>query len=119
VYARTNKVIRRIVHQSQDRGKTTTVERQVTIGEVPEKCPWCRATKFWRYSGRSQIVYDLKFTRRGIKRWTVRYSYSMYQCSECRAEMTTYSRSWQFGPNLCAFITYLLIELRLSNQKGG
>jgi hypothetical protein len=43
----------------------------------------------------------------------------MYRCSECRAEMTTYSRSWQFGPHLCAFITYLVIELRLSNQKAA
>jgi hypothetical protein len=43
----------------------------------------------------------------------------MYRCSECRADVTTYSRSWQFGPNLCAFITYLLIELRLSNQKAA
>jgi hypothetical protein len=43
----------------------------------------------------------------------------MYRCSECRAEVTTYSRSWQFGPALCAFIVYLLIELRLSNQKAA
>jgi predicted RecB family nuclease len=119
VYARTNKVIRRIVHQSQGRSKSTIVEREVTAGEVPEKCPRCRATKFWTYRGRSQIVYDLRFTRRGIKRWAVRYSYCMYRCSECRADVTTYSRSWQFGPNLCAFITYLLIELRLSNQKAA
>jgi predicted RecB family nuclease len=121
VYVRTNKLIRLIVHKSQGRSKstTTTVERQVTIGEAPEKCPRCRATKFWTYRGRSQIVYDLRFTRRGIRRWAVRCSYSMYRCSECRAEMTTYSRSWQFGPNLCAFITYLLIELRLSNQKAA
>jgi hypothetical protein len=43
----------------------------------------------------------------------------MYRCSECRADVTTYSRSWQFGPRLCAFIIYLLIELRLSNQKAA
>src|SRR5262249_37179927 len=39
--------------------------------------------------------------------------------SGCRAEVTTYSRSLQFGPNLCAFIIYLLIELRLSRQKAA
>jgi predicted RecB family nuclease len=119
VYVRTNKVIRQIVRQSQGGSKSTTVERQVTAGEVPEKCTRCRSTKFWTYRGRSQIVYDLRFTRRGIKRCAVRYSYCMYRCSECRADVTTYSRSWQFGPHLCAFITYLLIELRLSNQKAA
>ena len=32
--------------------------------------------------------------------------------------MTIYSRGSQYGPNLRAFVVYLLIELRLSNQKA-
>ena len=68
---------------------------------------------------KSHIVYDLKFTRRGIKRWDVQYHYSTYRCSECRAEMTIYSpRDSQYGPNLRAFFIYLLIELCLSLQKA-
>jgi hypothetical protein len=119
VYARTNRAIRRITRQTQSRRKIAAVERQVMAGEAPEKCSRCRATKFWTYRGRSQVVYDLKFTRRGIKRWAVRHSYCMYRCSECRADVTTYSRSSQYGQNLCALVTYLLIELRLSNQKAA
>lgn len=42
----------------------------------------------------------------------------MHQCSECRAETTVYSQSPRYGQNLKAFIVYLLIELRLSNQKA-
>jgi hypothetical protein len=33
--------------------------------------------------------------------------------------MTPYSRRSQYGPNLRAFIVYLVIELRLSNQKAA
>jgi hypothetical protein len=33
--------------------------------------------------------------------------------------MTIYARPSQYGPNLRAFITYLLIELRLSRQKAA
>jgi len=33
--------------------------------------------------------------------------------------MTPYPRSSQYGPDLRAFLTYLLIELRLSNQKAA
>jgi hypothetical protein len=65
------------------------------------------------------MVYDLKFTRRGIKRWAVRYHYSMHRCSECRAETTMYSQGSRYGPNLRAFVIYLLIELHLSNQKAS
>jgi Transposase IS66 family len=42
----------------------------------------------------------------------------MHRCSECRAEMTIYSQDSQYGPNLRAFVIYLLIELRLSYQKA-
>jgi hypothetical protein len=118
VYARTDKAIRRTARKSEGRRKNAKVEREVTVREVPETCPRCHATKFWAYRGRSQVVYDLKFTRREIKRWAVRYRYNMYRCSECRVEMTIYSRSSQHGPNLRAFVVYLLIELRLSYQKA-
>jgi predicted RecB family nuclease len=118
VYTRTDKAIRRTVRASEGGRKNATVEKEVTVGEAPEACPRCNATKFWVYRGRSHVVYDLKFTRRGIKRRAVRYGYNMYRCSECRLETITYSRSSKYGPNLRAFVVYLLIELRLSNQKA-
>lgn len=119
VYVRTDKAIRRTIKKSQGRNKSATVEKEVTVRDIPETCPRCHATRFWTYRGRSRVVHDLKFTRRGIKRWAVRYQYSMYVCSECRAEITIYSRGSPYGPNLRAFVVYLLIELRLSNQKAA
>jgi predicted RecB family nuclease len=119
VYARTDKVIRRLVRKSQDRSKTIAVEQEVTVADLPEACPRCNATRLWTYHRGSHVVHDLKFTRRGIKRRAVRYRYCMYRCSECRTEMTPYSRRSQYGPNLRAFIVYLVIELRLSNQKAA
>ncbi len=49
----------------------------------------------------------------------MRYHYKSYRCNECRLEVTLYSRRSKFGPNLQAFIVYLLIELRLSHQKAA
>ena len=49
VYARTDKAIRRTVRKSQGRSKTTTVEKEVTVREVPETCPRCHATRLWTY----------------------------------------------------------------------
>jgi predicted RecB family nuclease len=117
VYARTDKVIRRLVRKSQDRSKQIAVEQEVTVADVPEACPKCSETRLWTYRRGSHVVHDLKFTRRGIKRWAVRYRYCMYRCSKCRMEMTPYSRRSQYGPSLRAFVIYLMIELRLSNQK--
>jgi predicted RecB family nuclease len=121
VYARTDKTIRRTVRKSRGRRKNSTVEKEVTVRDAPNKCPKCGATRIWSYHrDKSHIVYDLKFTRRGIKRWAVQYHYRTHRCSECRAEMTIYSpRDSQYGPNLRAFFIYLLIELYLSLQTAS
>ena len=87
---------------------------------MPERCPRCNSTRFWTYRGGSaHIVYDLKFTRRGIKRWAVRYCYNKYQCVACRKEMTVLRAETAVRPKLRSFIVYLLMELRLSNQKAA
>jgi predicted RecB family nuclease len=117
VYARTDKTIRRTVQKSQAGSKNLTVEKEVAIGDIPEACPRCLATKIGTWGSGLQVVYDLKFTRRGIKRWAVRYRYKVYRCRECHAQINIYSRGSRYGLNLQAFVVYLMIELRLSNLK--
>ena len=65
----------------------------------------------------SRVVFDLKFTRGGIKRWVVRYLYNSYRCVACKAEITMHRRETKYGQNLRAYVAYLLIEMRLSHQK--
>jgi predicted RecB family nuclease len=117
VYARTDKAVQRTIRKSQRGRKGATIDKEVTIGEVPEACPRCHATRIGPCRNGSQVVHDLKFTRRGIKRWAVRYRYKVYRCRECRAGINIYRRSSRYGLNLRAFVVYLMIELRLSNLK--
>jgi hypothetical protein len=118
VYARTDKTIRQIVRKSPGKRKSLTVEQEVTVGDKPNVCPRCHATRIGTHRSGSQVVYDLKFTRRGIKRWAVRYRYRVYRCRECRVLLPIYSRRSRYGQNLRAFVAYLMIELRLSNRKA-
>lgn len=119
VYARSDKAIRRIVRKTLGRSKSATVEREMTVGDIPEMCPRCYATRIGTHHSGSQVIYDLKFMRRGIKRWAVRYRYRVYRCRECQAEIPTYSRRPRYGQCLRAFVVYLMIELRLSNKRAG
>ena len=118
MYARADKAIRRSVRKSQRGRKVATVDEEVTVGKVPEMCPRCLTTRIGPWRNGSQVVHDLKFTRRRIKRWSVRYRYKEYRCRECRAGTNVYSRSSRYGLNLRAFVVYLLLELRLSNRKA-
>src|SRR5260221_8422137 len=46
-----------------------------------------------------------------------RSRYKVYRCREGHAQINIYSRGSRYGLNLQAFVVYLMIELRLSNQK--
>jgi hypothetical protein len=95
VYARTDKTIRRTVQKSRDRSKNVAVEKEVVLGIIPETCLKCNTAELQMRREGSYVAYDLKFMRKGIKRWVVRYRYGRYRCCECGAEMTTYSgRAW-------------------------
>jgi hypothetical protein len=119
VYARIDKTIRRTVEKSKAKRKNVTVEKEVAIGDIPDRCPKCDAAELQVHREGSYFVYDLKFMRNGIKRWVVRYLYCRYRCPECHAEVSTYSGKPLYGPTLRAFVVYLMIELRLSNQKAA
>jgi Transposase IS66 family len=119
VYARTDKTIQRTIRKSRGRSKAPTIEKEVIIDDRPDTCPRCGATKLWINANGAQIIFDLRFTKKGIKRWNVRYHYKWYRCSECLLHMSIHSRDSRFGTNLKAFIIYLLIELHLSQQKAA
>jgi len=71
VYARTDKAIRRIFRKSRGKSKSKTVEQEVTIGDAPNICPRCQATRIGTHHSGSHSRLRPEFTRRGIKRWAV------------------------------------------------
>jgi predicted RecB family nuclease len=119
VYARTDKTVQRAVKKTHIERNKVIADKQVTIGDAPKACPRCKGTRIWTERSRSNFVYDLKFTNKGIKRWAVLYQYSIYRCGECQKTINVYVRKSRFGPNLRAFVGYLLLELRLSNQNAA
>src|SRR5262249_7988295 len=97
--------------------KRIAVEKEVTVEDRPEVCPRCGSSKIRIYVRMANVNFDLRFTRRGIKRWAVRYRHNSYKCGTCKAQMTLYESQSKYGPNIRAYIAYLLLELRLSHRK--
>ena len=117
VYVRTDKAVRQSLCKSANPTKRVAVEKEVIVDDRPKGCPRCGASKIWIAVRMSNVNFDLKFTRRGIKRWAVRYRYNNYKCGACKAQMTPYATDSKYGPNIRAYIAYLLLELRLSHRK--
>ena len=60
--------------------KKLTVDKEIALEDKPVTCHKCGSPTIWVAKRRSQVIFDLKFTRRGIKRWTIRYKYNAYRC---------------------------------------
>jgi hypothetical protein len=118
VFVRTDKTLQRNLKKTLTRVNKVAVEKEMKVEDKPPSCSKCGNSRFWTYRGRSHVVFDLKFTHRGIKRWAIRYRYNMYRCSSCRTEMTVYTRESKYGPYLRAYVIYLLIEMRLSHRQA-
>jgi hypothetical protein len=88
VYVRSSETVRRSIGTSATAAKKLTVEKEIALEDKPVTCHKCGSSKIWVAKRRSQAIFDLKFTRRGIKRWTTRYKYNAYRCGSCRAERT-------------------------------
>jgi hypothetical protein len=118
VYVRTDKTLRRSVRKSETVTKRVAVEKEVIVDDRPKLCPRCGASKIWIAVRMVDVNFDLKFTRRGIKRWAVRYRYNQYRCPSCKAQMTPYAVDSKYGPNIRSYFAYLLLELRLSHERA-
>jgi predicted RecB family nuclease len=117
VYIRSDKSLRRSIEKTVNPIKKVALNKEVTLDDHSEYCARCGASKLRVFASKSRVVFDLKVTRRGIKRWVVRYRYNSYRCVACKAEMTIHGRETKYGQSLRAYVAYLLIEMRLSHQK--
>jgi hypothetical protein len=86
VYVRSDKAIRRSVEKTVKPVKKVAIKREVMLDDKPASCPRCGASKLWVAARMSRVVFDLRFSRGGIKRWVVRYRYNSYRCVACKAQ---------------------------------
>ena len=81
-------------------------------------CPFCSSDRvtFLRRVVYSKLVYDLKVTRTGVKRWIIRYASPRNHCLECRKTFysKTYPTDQKTGHALASWMVYQHVALRLS-----
>jgi predicted RecB family nuclease len=82
----------------------------------PKQCPRCHSSKIYKFGRLSQVVFDLKLSGAGIKRWVVRYSFHRYICWQCKATFHQHARQCKYGNTFRAYIVYHVIELQLSQH---
>ena len=95
---------------------------KVIVSARPCKCPFCASSEVVKHGRSSRIIYDLKFSISGVKRWVVEYRNHRFICQICKK--TFYPSEHpetreRFGNGLVAWIVYQNIGLRQSQENVG
>ena len=86
--------------------------------DPPDCCPSCGSTQLRLYYSPSynKLIYDLKFTKAGVRKWVIRYAPQRTRCLGCKKTFysTLYPSNRKTGHSLESWAVYQHVALRLS-----
>jgi len=118
VYVRTNTNVKRYQCRSKKRTEMAAIRPNKIVDEIVAVCPRCKSDELVLdyQEGKERYVYDLKFTRGGIRRWVTKRRMPRHDCVSCgRVCVPVIPRSHQrLGHNLLAWAMYQHVNNRTS-----
>jgi len=119
VYVRSNQRLQRLSRRVRnDQAIERVRPNKIIYEEESPRAPQCNcaAPLIYKWGRFSQIVYDLRWSSAGVRRWVVRYVYARYICWHCKATYYEYLRKPKYGAGLRAFLVYQNIEVQISQS---
>jgi transposase len=120
IYVRSSPRLKRIAKKNiQGRAKSLPVNEVVEF-PPPSCCPRCGTTEILKHNMRNKLVYDLKFSRTGIKRRIVKCVFHRYSCSHCSIMFYPAERPLtgeKYGRAILAYMIHQIIDLQLPQSK--
>jgi hypothetical protein len=113
IYIRTDKQLKRNEKRRNSKVVPTGHINREYVFERPPICPYCGRTGVSAYKA-TRILYDLRFSRFGVRRWTVRYCFHYSYCQSCHRLFGKPKEFWEgthYGRNVVALLVFKIIEL--------
>ena len=121
IYIRSNPRLRRVARRNQRKKRRHTLPVNVTVSPSrPWTCPKCNSRKISRNGRHSKLLYDLRFTTGGVKRWVGKYIIDHYKCRSCGTPFASDVYDWtrhRYGLQLLAYVIHNIIELHIPQFK--
>ena len=116
IYIRSNPILKRVARRKSRKCKTNLRINKTIQASLVSQCPKCGATKI-HYNGRhSRPLYDIRFSRSGVKRWIEKYLIKHYKCLHCGKTFASDVKGETrhlYGPQLLYYVIYHNIELNV------
>lgn len=105
VFIRDSKVIKKAVRSKQSSTKIR-VNKTVSLISTKSICKNCSSVDLAIHRYHKRIIVDLKFTKNGIKRWVIQYSFPEFRCRDCGNifMLKFFDSNSRFGNNLNAWV---------------
>ena len=118
VLLRTDTSVRASVRRKRSRSRPIQKANAEIRCDSSVCCPACGATHNTSVRSKpfSKLVYDIKFSRTGVKRWVTRYVAQRYKCSQCSKTFfpDTYPTNRETGHAFVSWAIYHHVALRQS-----
>lgn len=121
IYVRSSPLLRRVARRNQRNKRRQILPVNVTVNASrPWKCPGCASNKIQMNGRHSKLLYDLRFTAGGVKRWISKYIIDHYKCRTCGTPFASDVYDWtrhRYGLQLLAYVIYNIIGLHIPQFK--
>jgi len=121
IYIRSNPRLRRVAKRKQRKKRRRILPVNVTVSPSrPWKCAGCASNRITRNGRHSKLLYDLRFTSGGVKRWVSKYIIDHYKCRSCGISFPSDVDEWtrhRYGLQLLAYVIHNIIELHIPQFK--
>ena len=119
IYIRTDKALQRA---ARTRALPPTRSLAPSKDETRRGSAFCQVCqkKGVKKGAASRVLYDLRFSKRGIRTWVVRYHYRTFHCVRCHRTFGTpaeFRAGSMYGWNVTGLIMYMLIELGMTQRS--
>jgi len=113
VYVRTSKQLRVVATKRQSHPVRSVRVNKEILCKNESKCPCCNRVASLVYAG-PRVLYDLRFSSHGVRRWIVRYHVRVFFCDYCHLSFGKPEEFWgrsKYGYGTVAVLVYSVIHL--------
>jgi predicted RecB family nuclease len=111
VFVRTDRGLK-VVNRRHPKLKCTSVRPNSVVELKTKKCPRCSSKRIAFRRSQCRTLFDLKFTKHGVKKWTIRKKFSWYYCFKCHRRFNSWDGApspSQYGHGLLSWCIYMNI----------
>jgi predicted RecB family nuclease len=126
IYVRTDTLLKSVTSSRTIRTKNATlttiqINKDVNCTDIGA-CPFCGKKPDKVFRKRQRVLWDVRFSRFGVRRWVVRFHFRFYWCASCDMRFGVPAEFWPksiYGRNLVALIVYETIGLCVRQMTVG